>query len=129
MQGGKNTSRPLNFELISQKAKTHSFKYIERLNLWGLNLGDVSILKDLPNLKVISLTSNCVETLKPFRNCPKLEEIYLRKNRIYDLGEIQYLKELKHLKVLWLSDNPCSVSPDYRDYVVQELPQLEKLDD
>lgn len=112
------SSRPLTFELISQKAKTHAFKYIERLNLWGLNIGDLSILKDLPNLKVISLTSNCVESLEPFKNCPKIEEIYLRKNMIRDLNEIEHLKSLQNLKVLWLSDNPCSMAQEYRNYVI-----------
>ena len=127
--GNNSHVRALDFELVSQKAKTHAFKYIERLNLWGLNLGDVSILKDLPNLKIISLTSNYVETLEAFASCPKLEEIYLRKNQIRNLSDLQYLKNLPNLKVLWLSENPCSIWNQYRDYVIQELPQLEKLDD
>lgn len=35
---------------------------------------------------------------------------------------------LPHLKVLWLSDNPCAEAPDYRSFVIAQLPSLEKLD-
>jgi Leucine-rich repeat (LRR) protein len=119
-----NASRPLNFELISQKAKTHAFKYIDKLNVWGLNIGDISILKDLPNLKVIILSVNCINTLEPFSHCSKLEEIYLRKNLITDLSQLEYLKVLPNLKVLLLSDNPVCRAEGYRQEVVRILPQL-----
>jgi hypothetical protein len=35
---------------------------------------------------------------------------------------------LAHLRVLWLSDNPCSELPNYRQFVIANLPQLTKLD-
>ena len=129
MRKGDSTQRPLTYELITQKAKCHNFKYVERLNLWGLNIGDVSIVSQLNNLKVISLTMNSITTLKPFGECKKIEEIYLRKNFIADLSEIYYLKDLPVLKNLWLSENPCCQQDNYRLKVIKYLPQLIKLDD
>jgi len=35
---------------------------------------------------------------------------------------------LKKLKVLWLLDNPVAELPNYREYVLKTLPQLQKLD-
>ena len=76
----------------------------------------------------MSLSHNNIESLKPFKNCSSLEELYLRKNKIENLSEIQFLKELRNLKVLWLWDNPCSEHGNYRLYVIKVLPTLEKLD-
>ena len=66
--------------------------------------------------------------MKDFAACPRLTELYLRKNDISDLSEIHYLLPLKHLRVLWLWDNPCASSPNYRLTVIKFLPHLAKLD-
>merc|ERR1712190_324030 len=40
----------------------------------------------------------------------------------------QHLTNLRQLRVLWLNDNPCATLVHYRDYVLQLLPGLSKLD-
>ena len=45
------------------------------------------------------------------------------------MREICYLKGLTTLRNLWLADNPCSEVEDYRQTVLHNLPQLQKLDD
>lgn len=57
----------------------------------------------MPNVEVLSLSVNKIEHLEDFAHCPKLRELYLRKNNINDIAEIEWLKELPMLKVLWLS--------------------------
>jgi Leucine-rich repeat (LRR) protein len=42
----------------------------------------------LPNLEVLSLSVNSISTLKEIVKCPKLSELYLRKNNIADINEI-----------------------------------------
>ncbi|CAK0850814.1 unnamed protein product, partial [Prorocentrum cordatum] len=69
-----------------------------------------------------------VDTLNDLRGCPRLAELYLRKNNVRDLAEVQYLCNLRHLRVLWLNDNPCANLPHYRMYILQRLPSLGKLD-
>jgi len=39
---------------------------IVKLNLWGNNLSDVSVLHKIPNLEVLALTVNQISTLKDF---------------------------------------------------------------
>jgi Leucine-rich repeat (LRR) protein len=39
---------------------------IQKLNLWGNDLNDVSVIKNLNNLEVLALTVNQISTLKDF---------------------------------------------------------------
>jgi len=98
------------------KAKTRQDRLddIRNLNLWGQELSDVSLLQTMPNLEVLSLSVNSISTLKEFRHCARLTELYLRKNMVADLNEVRYLAGLKDLRVLWLCDNPCADHPHYR---------------
>ena len=98
------------------------------MNLWGNDLDDLSIMSELPNVEIVSLSLNKIASLKDFAQCSKLQELYLRKNQVADLSEVQYLNHLTHLKVLWLSHNPCAEHPYYRQYVIKNLPNLIKLD-
>lgn len=80
------------------------------------------------NLEIVSLSHNKVGTLKDLSLCPKLQEIYIRKNNICDLQEVAHLSQLRNLRVLWLSHNPCAEHPFYRSYIVRQLKSLVKLD-
>ncbi|KAJ6232053.1 cilia- and flagella-associated protein [Anaeramoeba flamelloides] len=101
---------------------------LANLNLWGGGYADVSLISQMKNLEVITLSINQVKTLKPFSNCTKLRELIMRKNKISDLGELKYLGNLKHLTSLWLKENPVAYDPNYKQTVIQILPQLKKLD-
>ncbi|KAJ3036994.1 hypothetical protein HK097_003646, partial [Rhizophlyctis rosea] len=104
---------------------------VKNLNLWGQNLSDVSILKNLPNLEVVSLALNSLTSLSAFSNLPNLRELYLRRNQIADIREISHLQSLQSLKILWLSENPVAEQDPvaYRRAVVKAVPWLEVLDD
>ena len=122
-------SKKLTRELIIQKIRSDRLGNIKNLNLWGVNLDDVSLLKEMPNLEIVSLSVNKIRTLKPFSFLPKLRELYLRKNMITDLNEIKYLIDNNNLKILWLSENPICENPNYRNIIISVLPQIFKLDD
>lgn len=121
-------SKALTSELILQKTKATSLDSVKNLNLWGNEIDDVRIVREMPNLEVLSLSVNKINSLKPFQYCKKLSELYLRKNLISDLTELKYLQGLPSLKVLWLWDNPCAEQPRYRETVLAHLPNLVKLD-
>jgi len=121
-------SKPLTADLILQRTKANSLDAVKNLNLWGNDIDDVRILKEMPNIEVLSLSVNKISSLKPFQYCKKLTELYLRKNLIADLSEIKYIQPLPGLKVLWLWDNPCAEVPNYRETVLAALPNLVKLD-
>lgn len=98
------------------------------MNLWGNDLDDISIIKEMPNIEICSLSLNKIFTLKDFAYCKKLTELYLRKNLVTDLQEIKYLTHCPSLKVLWLWDNPIAEHKFYRPYIIKLLPNLIKLD-
>ena len=69
-----------------------SIHHIRKLNLWGNELGDVSVIQNLVNLEVLALTVNCITTMENFSNLHKLRELYLRRNNITcNLEELEYL--------------------------------------
>jgi len=110
------------------KTKCDRMDLIKNLNLWGNDLDDISVVQSMPNLEVLSLSVNCVSSLTDLKYCPKLSELYLRKNEIWDLAEVLNLRHHQQMRVLWLSENPCTALPHYRRYVLHHLPGLTKLD-
>lgn len=114
--------------LVFNKTKCETLSAVVHLNLWGSNLEDVSLVSEMDNVEIVSLSVNQISSLKDFSHCSKLQELYLRKNNVHTLEEIVYLKDLKHLKLLWLNDNPCSRNPYYKAFVLRMLPQLARLD-
>lgn len=96
----------LTADLVLEKCKCEKLTQIKNLNLWGSELDDISILKDMPNIEICSLSLNKIKSLRDFQHCRKLTELYLRKNLIENLQDIKYLQNIVHLKVLWLWDNP-----------------------
>jgi Leucine-rich repeat (LRR) protein len=79
--------------MVSQKTRL-GLNAVKKLNMWGLNLTDVSIISQMPNLEVLSLSVNHIQSLKPFASCVNLTEVFLRANQIADFAEVQYLAGL-----------------------------------
>lgn len=73
--------------------KTHCSRVedVRKLNLWGHDLRDVSIVRRMPLATVLSLSVNEISDLRDFVACPNLQELYLRKNRIEDLTSVALL--------------------------------------
>eukprot|EP00053_Salpingoeca_punica_P020084 m.207400 g.207400 ORF g.207400 m.207400 type:complete len:185 (-) comp17788_c0_seq2:299-853(-) len=115
-------------EMALKAAQAERLQDIRILNCWGAGLTDVSLLKKMPDIEVLSLSGNCLTSLKSFTNCLKLSELYLRKNDISSMEEIAFLTTLPNLRCLWLSDNPIASLPDYRGTIIRMVPGLTKLD-
>ncbi|XP_054707627.1 cilia- and flagella-associated protein 410-like [Uloborus diversus] len=113
---------------VLARTRAQDLRSVRKLNAWGSELTDVSIVKKLPNVEVLSLSVNSISSLEDFSHCDNLQELYIRKNNISELGEIRHLRDLPKLRNLWLADNPCAESEDYRLTVIRALPQLQKLD-
>ena len=101
---------------------------VRNLNLWGNDLCDISVLRDCPNVEVVSLSVNSITSLADLAGCHRLRELYLRKNKVADLKQILYLTALPDLRILWLSENPVCAHPHYREFILAKLPKLQKLD-
>ena len=94
--------------LVLGKTRCRTLSEVTRLNLWGCGLNEVSLLREMPALRVVSLSLNAVRGLGEFSCLPQLEELYLRGNDVSDLAEVVHLQGLRRLHTLWLAENPCS---------------------
>lgn len=64
--------KPLTIDLIVQKTKNDQLSTLKNLNLWGNDIDDLKVLRQLPNLEVLSLSVNKITTLKDISVCHKL---------------------------------------------------------
>ncbi|CAG9800396.1 unnamed protein product [Chironomus riparius] len=117
-------------EMIIARSKQSDLSQIKKLNCWGSELSDVSIIRRLKGVEVLALSVNKISNLADFEECPNLQELYLRKNNIQDINDLVYLQNLAKLKYLWLEENPCvdASGANYRRIVLRALPNLKKLD-
>ncbi|BFZ22615.1 hypothetical protein BsWGS_25654 [Bradybaena similaris] len=114
--------------LVLIRTRAPDLESVRKLNCWACNIGDVNVVRRMPNLEVCSLTINKLTSLRDFAHCHNLQELYVRTNNIQHLSDIHYLKNLKKLRSLWLSENPCANRDNYRLAVLKVLPNLHKLD-
>ena len=110
------------------RTKTDRLSCIQTLNVWGCDLSDVSLIREMPNLRILSLAVNKITSLRDLSDCYNLEELYLRDNRISDIAEIGYLCNLKKLRKLSLGSNPCCNDVGYTDYIRKCIPWITELD-
>ena len=116
-------------KLIAQRLKHDYIEKIKNLNFYGSNIQDISIIKEMISLEIVSLSVNKIKTLKPFENLQNLKKLYLRNNLISNLNEVQYLTNCNFLEILWLKENPICDEPNYRPFVICILPQIQNLDE
>ena len=114
--------------ILSKFQKIYNIREIKKLDTWGQDIEDISIISELPNLEILSLSSNKISSLSPISNCLNAREIYLRNNNIYSFDELYHLQNLSKLNVLWLEGNPISKDIFYREKVFNILPKLHNLD-
>ena len=114
--------------ILSKYPKYSDITEIKKLNIWGEDIEDISIISKMINLEKLSLSSNKISTLSSLSNCLNLREIYLRNNNIITFEELNHLRHLLNLKVLWLEGNPICDDILYREKVLNLLPQVIFLD-
>lgn len=100
----------------------------ERIFRRACDLTDISELKYLTQVEILTLSVNKIKTLESLKYCTNLKELYIRDNQISDINQLFYLKNLQQLRILWLADNPCALDNNYRLITLKVLPNLHKLD-
>lgn len=116
--------------IVKQRVRScvTNIEKIVQINLTGRELEDVSLLRKMTSVEILSLSFNQISSLVDFQYCENLKELYLRRNNISDINQIQYLIKLNKLENLMLSENPCSNDPIYRHTIIKNLPTLTTLD-
>ncbi len=116
-------------ELIQSRNSTSiNLSDLKKLNIYGQNISNISIISSMIKLEYLSLSSNNISSLSPLSNCIHLREIYLRNNKIKSFEELKHLRPLFNLRVLWLEGNPICDDDFYRKKVLNILPQIISLD-
>jgi len=117
-------------DMIVARTRVSDLTHVKKLNCWGAELTDISVIRKLTNVEVLSLSVNGISTRADIQHCNNLQELYIRKNKIPEINEICWLKDLTRLRNLWLEENPFAEgsSEMYRLTVIKALPQLQKLD-
>jgi Leucine-rich repeat (LRR) protein len=69
----KDLGKPLTTDLVFTKTKSDSLQNIKNLNLWGNDLEDLRLIEKMPNLEVVSLSVNRINSLRDFATCQKLQ--------------------------------------------------------
>ncbi|KAH0576839.1 Leucine-rich repeat protein [Spironucleus salmonicida] len=99
---------------ISNTSNLNEFIRVFFLNLQNNNITDFEFIRFMPELKILHLGFNQINSLKPFNHQDEhgtyffkgLEIVYLQNNQIRDLGEISFLSDARNLNIVDLRNNP-----------------------
>ncbi|KAG5851463.1 acidic leucine-rich nuclear phosphoprotein 32 family member B-like isoform X1 [Anguilla anguilla] len=109
---------------------TAEFENLEFLSMINVNLVSLDNLPKLPKLRKLELSDNRVsgglEALA--EKTPSLTHLNLSGNKIKDLGTLEPLKKLAMLSSVDLFNCEVTMLLDYRDSVLDLLPQITYLD-
>uniref|UniRef100_A0A1I8MFE6 Dynein axonemal assembly factor 11-like CS domain-containing protein n=2 Tax=Musca domestica TaxID=7370 RepID=A0A1I8MFE6_MUSDO len=91
-------------------------------------IAKIENLHKLKRLEYLNLALNNIERVENLQPLESLNKLDLTLNFIGELTSIECLTENYNLKTLILTGNPCCDYPNYREYVIGTLTQLESLD-
>ena len=101
---------------------------IQNLNLSKNQITSLNGLNQLKNLKILDVSSNQITTWEGISKLTGLEILNIADNNIADLAQIEKFKANINLRELDLRNNPVWEVENYRDIVLDLLPNLRMLD-
>ena len=102
---------------------------LRRLNVAHNKLRSLAGTETMTQLRSIRASNNRLRGLQSLAACRALEECWLQHNKLADLVAIvDALRALPNLRDLVLMGNPCCEMPEYRAWVISQLPALQLLD-
>ncbi len=75
------------------------FASLERLDLSGNQIADITPLRDLTNLRVLNVSGNQIRDITAFTSLKGLNELNLRENMVSDLAPLSGLNDLTYLNL------------------------------
>ncbi|XP_038640361.1 leucine-rich repeat-containing protein 61 [Scyliorhinus canicula] len=107
---------------------------LERLDLSGNNISNLTPLASLKLLTVLNLSANRISKLDPLHSCENLQNLNLSGNLISSVDVLRPLSELKNLETIRLKDtvcnftNPVCMNTSYRRAMLEIFPKIKVLD-
>lgn len=97
-----------------------------------LSDNEIQTLDNIPpllNLKELYLCDNSIREINiDAQNLPNISVLNLHGNKISSISSISCLSELKSLRCLLLTENPICQLENYRERILETIPQLQVLD-
>ncbi|KAJ8344508.1 hypothetical protein SKAU_G00318370 [Synaphobranchus kaupii] len=109
-------------------------KNLERLDLSGNNITNITPLASLRLLLVLNLSSNRISNLEPISNCDSLQSLNVAGNLISSIENLQCLQSLMKMESIRLKDNtynytnPVCKNSSYRSALLEMFPNLKVVD-
>ena len=113
---------------VLQRCRMNDPHHVRRMNVCSSSLDDITVMRQFGNVEVCSFSANDICDLEALRDCGRLTELHLRRNRIADFMQLLHLSHLP-LRSVGLSENPICAHPAYRKLTISALPSLVRLDD
>ncbi|XP_078388390.1 leucine-rich repeat-containing protein 61 isoform X2 [Cetorhinus maximus] len=107
---------------------------LERLDLSGNDISNLTPLSSLKLLTVLNLSANRISNLDPLNSCENLQNLNLSGNLISSVDALRSLSELKNLETIRLKDticnfsNPVCMNTSYRSAMLEIFPKIKVLD-
>jgi internalin A len=90
----------LDYNNISDISLLKNLTDLKYLSIQGNNISDLSPLRNL-NLRHLNLSNNNITDISPLKNLLNLEELDLSNNNITDISSLKNLKKLEHLNLMY----------------------------
>ncbi|KAI1904458.1 hypothetical protein AGOR_G00005850 [Albula goreensis] len=109
-------------------------KNLERLDLSGNNIINLTPLASLQLLIVLNLSANRIANLEPICKCDSLQSLNVAGNLISSIESLQCLRSLRKMESIRLKDNtnnytnPVCKNSSYRNILLEMFPNLKVLD-
>ncbi|CAF1152485.1 unnamed protein product [Didymodactylos carnosus] len=98
------------------------------LDLSFNNITRIEGLDSLTELTDLSLYNNRIKVIENMDILKKLDVFSIGNNQIEDENSIRYLRRFSGLRTLCLKGNPFATKPNYYEFVISHLPQINFLD-
>ena len=93
------------FHVLRNSKRT--LEEVKSIDVWSSKINEVSLLRRMPALEVISLSENAIDDRileHVCAGCPNLRELYMRKNKLTNIEAMGFLRLLP-ITHLWFDDN------------------------
>ena len=122
----------LDNNIIEKIENISHLSHLKWLDLSFNVIKEIEGVDTLVNLEDLSLYNNQIKTLKGLENCKKLTVFSIGNNKITSYEQIiSYFGKgikFKCLQVLNVAGNPFTKEPDYKNHIINQLPNLRYLD-
>ncbi|XP_074534605.1 leucine-rich repeat-containing protein 61 [Halichoeres trimaculatus] len=107
---------------------------LERLDLSGNSVSNLTPLASLRLLSVLNLSANRISNIEPLRSCESLQNLNVAGNILSSIENLHCLQSLKKLENIRFKDNtynytnPICRNPSYRNIILEMFPNIKVLD-